>query len=445
MGLPRRDIDHIFEALRSGRVPERGLDAFAVGTDRARTEMGRLLDLASQGQGVFKFLRGGYGCGKTFAARLTIAEALANGYAASFVVVSDNDLHFHKFDELYRKVVGNLATAACPRGALGDILDRWVGRIEASLIEGGSDPDGPGFDAQVGERIRDQVQAATNGVAPADFTRVVQTIFGCKQQGKLADATGLISWLSGSRNVSGSAKQAAGIRGEIGSPEAMAYLQGVLAVVKAAGYHGLVLVIDEAETILRMRKDVRGKSLNGIRQIIDDAPNFSGVLWVFTGTPEFFDTRRGVGGLEPLDARIRFNAFGNFASPRQAQLELQPFNADRLREVALKLRALYPARDRGELESKVSDGFIDRLVAQVTSAFGGDVGVVPRQFLRKLVEVMDLVDQEPEFDPAVELGLDKRPVLMELTEAERRKAKGDPPYDAEPDDDGGYEPASVTW
>jgi hypothetical protein len=33
----------------------------------------------------------------------------------------------------------------------------------------------------------------------------------------------------------------------------MAYLQGVLEVVKAAGYKGLVIVIDEAETILRMR------------------------------------------------------------------------------------------------------------------------------------------------------------------------------------------------
>jgi hypothetical protein len=445
MSLSRRDIDHIFEALRSGRVPERGMDSFAVGTDRARTEMGRLLDLVDQGQGVFKFLRGGYGCGKTFSARLTVADALDKGFAASFVVVSDNDLHFHKFDELYRKVVGNLATAACPRGALGDILDRWVGRIEESLIQGGADPDGPGFDTQVSERIRDQVQAATNGVAPADFTRVVQTIFACKQQGKLADATALISWLSGSRNVSGSAKQAAGIRGEIGSPEAMAYLHGILAVVKAAGYKGMVLVIDEAETILRMRKDVRGKSLNGIRQIIDDAPNFSGLLWVFTGTPEFFDTRRGVGGLEPLEARIRFSTVGNFASPRQAQLELQPFNAERLREVALKLRALYPAQDRGQLESKAGDDFVDRLVAQVTSAFGGDVGVVPRQFLRKFVEVMDLVDQEPDFDPATELGLNRLPELKELTETERRKAKGEPPYDAEPGDDGGYEPAALTW
>jgi hypothetical protein len=36
-----RDIEHIFERLRSGVVPERGLEAFAVGIDRARCEIGR--------------------------------------------------------------------------------------------------------------------------------------------------------------------------------------------------------------------------------------------------------------------------------------------------------------------------------------------------------------------------------------------------------------------
>jgi P-loop Domain of unknown function (DUF2791) len=54
-----RDIEHIFERLRSGVVPERGLEAFAVGIDRSRDEIGRQLNLAGNNEGVFKVLHGG--------------------------------------------------------------------------------------------------------------------------------------------------------------------------------------------------------------------------------------------------------------------------------------------------------------------------------------------------------------------------------------------------
>ena len=74
MGLSKRDIEHVFDRLRSGVVPERGLDTFAVGIDRQRGELHRLLDMAKSGEGVFKFLRGGYGCGKTFMARLAVLD-----------------------------------------------------------------------------------------------------------------------------------------------------------------------------------------------------------------------------------------------------------------------------------------------------------------------------------------------------------------------------------
>ena len=69
-GLSGRDVAHIFEALRKGLVPERGIDAFAVGIERERDELLRQLDLARNGEGTIKFLRGGYGGGKTFMARL---------------------------------------------------------------------------------------------------------------------------------------------------------------------------------------------------------------------------------------------------------------------------------------------------------------------------------------------------------------------------------------
>ena len=377
-----REVAHIFESLRKGLVPERGIEAFAEGTERPRGELLRQLDLAKGGEGTIKFLRGGYGCGKTFMSRVAILDAQAQKFATTYVVVSENDLRFHKFEDVYRRVMTELSTASCSRGAFGDILDRWIGRVEERMIGAGADPDAPGFDDKVRARLDESLAALSGGQVPPDFVRVVQTIFDLKQRGDTSEAGALISWLCGSTNVSASAKKLAGIRGEIGSKDALDYLRGVLVIVREAGYAGLLIVIDEAETILRMRTDVRHKSLNGIRQIADAAGAYPGLVWLFTGTPDFYDSRQGVAGLAPLHERIQFMKQGKYVSVRQAQLALEPFDEARLRAVARRLRDIFPAKDRLRFETRLTDAFIDRLVAEVTAGFKRDVGVVPRQFLR---------------------------------------------------------------
>ena len=423
--LTAKDVEHVFESLRKGLVPERGIDTFAVGIEKQRGELHRQLELAGGGEGTIKFLRGGYGCGKTFMARLALLDAQERGFATSFVVVSDNDLKFHRFDDVYRKVMTELGTSSCPRGALSDILDRWIARVEDALIAAGEDEDAADFDEKVQQRLEADLASLTGGQAPQDFIRVIQTIFRLKQEGEVSEAGALISWLCGSGNVAAASKKVAGIKGDIGSRDALDYLRGVLEIVKAAGYKGLLIVIDEAETILRMRSDSRHKSLNGIRQIADAAGSYPGMLWLFTGTPEFFDTRHGVAGLTPLHDRIRFLKQGAFASLRQAQLELVPFDAERLRSVALRLRELYPSAMRSALEERVSLDFIDRLVAEVTKGFRGDVGVVPRQFLREFVTQLDLVEENDDYVPMELYGFDPTQISsVALTPEEQQRLGG---------------------
>jgi hypothetical protein len=137
-----------------------------------------------------------------------------------------------------------------------------------------------------------------------------------------------------------------------------------------------------------------------------------------------------VAGLAPLHDRIRFLKQGRFASLRQAQLELVPFDAQRLRSVAMRLRELFPTADRGRLDGKVSTEFIDRLVAQVTAGFKGDVGVVPRQFLREFVTQMDLVEEHDDYNPMSEYGF----TPAELSVEEQHALTGAPLVSL--DDDG---------
>jgi hypothetical protein len=215
--------------------------------------------------------------------------------------------------------------------------------------------------------------------------------------------------------------------------------------VKAAGYAGLVIVVDELETVLRARTDTRDKSLNGLRHIIDAAKDFPGLLWIFTGTPDFFDSRRGVAGLTPLHDRLKFEKQGRFVNVRQPQLELVPFDETRLRDVALKLREIYPSRERARIERLVTHELVERLVKDVTQGFGGDVGVVPRQFLRSYVSILDTIDQNEDYDPGADYQFQMDGKSLSPEEVRAQAGKRPIEYEPEPDDDAGYGETKLEW
>ncbi len=108
----------------------------------------------------------------------------------------------------------------------------------------------------------------------------------------------LLAWLGGQPHVAAAVKRAAGDQGRPRPLRRLGFLQGLLAVLRDAGHPGLLLVLDEVETLQRVRADVRDKALNALRQLIDevDAGRFPGLYLVITGTPAFFDGPRACSG-----------------------------------------------------------------------------------------------------------------------------------------------------
>jgi hypothetical protein len=187
---------------------------------------------------------------------------------------------------------------------------------------------------------------------------------------------------------------------------ALSFLQGLLAVLRDSGYSGLVLVLDEIETLQRVRGDVREKGLNALRQLIDevDAGRFPGLYLVVTGTPAFYDGPQGVRRLEPLAQRLHvdFSADARFDNLRAVQLRLPGFDHGRLVEVGRKIRDLYAldSRARDRVLDLADDAYVAELAYAVAGDLGGKVGIAPRLFLKKLVgDVLDRIDQHPDFDP----------------------------------------------
>lgn len=396
------DIDHIFQSLRTGIVPDRGLFMIAVGIEQQLNEIERHINFVKKGEGTFKFLRGGYGCGKTFLSKLSMQMALEQNLAVSMIVVSPNDTKFHEFDEVYSKIIGGLKTNESSGGTLAYCMDQWIGKIEQQLEDEGNDyEEDPEFDSLVERRFEIELSEIIKEEAGLEFISILRSYFKAKQEGDIQQANYILSWLSGSKNISSNIKKKAGIKGEISNKTALTYLKGILAIIRKAGYSGLLVVVDEMETILRMRRDVREKSLNGIRQIIDASVDNKGLMWIFTGTPEFFDTQKGVKGLQALFDRIKFIKMGEYASIKQAQLELLPFTTERLVKVAKLLRELYYQKKNSSsiVMQKVSDLFIERLSQKVNEGLKTNIGTVPRAFLREFVGILDLIEEYPDFEP----------------------------------------------
>jgi len=414
----------IIDALRRGTVPDRGLDVLAVGLDRFAPVLDDELDQIAVGRAGFKAIRGEYGSGKTFLARWLCERARSQGFATSEVQVSEGETPLHRLETVYRRAVERLATPDMQGGALRSVVEGWFYTLEEDVLASG----------EVDEEDEEALLAATNALAEQRLEEVTRQApsFGAVlrgyrhalSQGDASAAEGLLAWLGGQPHVAASVKRQAGIKGDLDHDGALGFLAGLLVLLRDAGRPGMVLVLDEVETLQRVRSDVRERSLNALRQLIDevDGGRFPGLYLVITGTPAFYDGPQGMQRLAPLAQRLHtdFTAQPRFDNPRAPQLRLQGFSREALEEIGRRVRDLYAEGSAApqRVHERVDDAYVRMLADAVTGELGGQVGIAPRVFLKKLVEaVLDRVDLHEDFDPRRDYPLTLTD--GELTEVER--------------------------
>ncbi|MEW2378839.1 BREX system ATP-binding protein BrxD [Micromonospora sp. NPDC047812] len=420
----------VIDALRRGAVPSAGLDLFAVGLDRFGTAVGEDLDTVAAGGSVFKAVRGEYGSGKTFFTRWIAERARRANLAAAEVQVSENETPLHRLETAYRRLTERLSTSTFPPSALRPVVDGWFYALEEDVLAAGevAPDDVDALDRAVAALL-DQRLAAVSRSAPA-FAAALRGYRRATLDGDPATADAVLAWLGGQPHVAAAARRVAGVKGDLDHFAALSFLQGLLAVLRDSGHPGLLLVLDEVETLQRVRSDARDKALNALRQLIDEVHSgrFPGLYLIITGTPAFYEGPQGVQRLAPLAQRLAvdFATDARFDNPRAVQIRLPGFTVDSLIELGGRVRDLYAhgsaAPDR--VRHLVDDGYLGDLARAVAGGLGGKVGVAPRLFLKKLVgEVLDRVDQFPEFDPRQHYA----PTLTttEMTDVERNASSAD--------------------
>lgn len=419
----------VIDALRRGTVPQAGLDLFAVGMERFERAVDEELDGVAAGRATFKAVRGEYGAGKTFFARWLAERAKRRGMAAAEVQISETETPLYKLETVYRRLVEQLSTAAYPPSALRETVDAWFYTLEEDVLAEGavSADDADALAASV-DALMERRLGEVARTTPA-FASVLRAYRKATLGGDTATAQSLLAWLGGQPNVAASARRAAGVRGDLDHFAAFGFLQGLLTILRDSGHPGLLFVLDETETLQRVRSDVRDKGLNALRQLADDidAGRFPGLYLLITGTPAFYDGPQGVSRLTPLAQRLAtdFGTDPRFDSPRAVQLRLAGFDLDKLGRLGAGIRDLYASgldeAARTRVTALVDDVYVGDLAIAITGELGGHVGIAPRLFLRKLVaDILDRVAEFDDFDPRKHYKLTVSPT--ELTDVERNAA-----------------------
>ncbi len=421
----RRDI---IDALRRGAVPGNGLDVLSVGLDRFTAATDDDLDRAAGGGSLFKAVRGEYGAGKTFFTRWLAERAKRRGFAAAEVQISETETPLHRMETVYRRLVERLSTEQFQPSALRPVLDGWIFALEEDVLASGdtTEDDAEALDSAVGALMEKRL-ADISRSTPA-FAAALRGYRGANAGGDQATADGLAAWLGGQPHVAASTRRFANVKGDLDHFGALSFLQGLLTVLRDSGYPGLLLVLDEVETLQRVRSDARDKALNALRQLVDEVHSgrFPGLYLVITGTPAFYDGQQGVQRLAPLAQRLAtdFGADPRFDNPRATQIRLPGFTMDALNTLGGKVAQLYAdAYSSHRITEVVDTEYVGRLASAVTGKLGGQVGVVPRIFLKKLVDVLDRVEQFPAFDPYRDFTLTLR--RDELTDVEQNAVSAD--------------------
>jgi len=424
MTISQQRRQDILDALRRGTVPQYGLDALAVGLQPFEKAFDEELQKVARGGAVFKAIRGEYGSGKTFASRWLREKAHRMGFACAEVQISETETPLHRLETVYRRLMERLTTPDTPSGAFRNIVESWFYTLEEDVLaQQDIDPDDVGALVEATDALMEKRLGEVVRSAPA-FALTLRAYRRAVVDGQDEIADGLLAWMAGQPNISASVKRFAKIKGDIDHFGALSFLQGVLTILKDSGHPGLLLVLDEVETLQRMRGDVRDKSLNALRQLMDevDSGRFPGLYLVITGTPAFYEGPMGVQRLAPLAQRLAvdFATDARFDNPRAVQIRLKGFDRGSLEEVGTKVRDLYAQNSdaRERVVALADDEYIADLASAVTGNLGGKVGIAPRIFLKKLVgEVLDRIDQFDEFSPREHYALtisDK-----ELTDVER--------------------------
>lgn len=384
----------------TGTPPESGVDAFTVGLDKLLQciEHEYFDGLLRFGLSSFKLVTGNYGAGKTHFLYSIRSLAFRHGYCASYVSLSPSECPFDKLEFVYKAVVAGLAAPGSSQIGIESVIRRWFADRY-----------------QQADRTID-LGKYLDSLPTTESSSFSNALRGALESLVADDTEGfgsVVQWLKG-EDVGKDVRRRFRISERIDRATAFRMLRSLAQWVHAIGYHGVVLLLDEAERGISIgsARDKR-RALDNLRQLVDECGNsrLPGVM-VFYAIPDEELLLGGSGGVyEALRQRLR----SNFSEPNPlgVQIDLERLDispAQFLGQLGERLSDIFEAAYGIKLPSEQRNNVLQSLAELAVSAFALDISY-RRLFVVAVLEGLQQLRQ----NPSMTFGLKDAEKLLRVT------------------------------
>lgn len=389
MDLDVQRARHIINALKNGVIPDCDLELLCVGRDREIQEFSRCFEVTSGGSGTVKFLNGEYGSGKSFLMNVIKQTAVKSNFIVSRIQV-DRGFRFNNLEHLYYHVMHNLAMNVTGRSVTSfeSIFDIWISKLQETADR-----------SRAAAEINQVIESLNR--YNMSFARAFLSYIKARVNKDRILSDTVASWLMGEKNIPASLKAKFDIIGSIDRLNSIYFLKAFIKLVTLLGYNGLVILVDELELIMSERADIRKVSYENLRNIIDIccSGELGSCMFVFAATNDFFENpEKGIKTYEALSQRLGDaidKSNSSLYDVRQPIIRLQKLNVEEFQELTDRVIEIY--KSLYDFEPGTSNESIRSWTFISCKKFGAKISELSiREYLTKLIEVLDIMEQHPE-------------------------------------------------
>ena len=371
----------IIEGLRKGIVPTEYVSFFTVGRQNWLKFVEEDLDFfITNGGGKVRFINGDYGDGKTHFMSIIQQLAHQKNFASSFVVLT-RDVPIHKFEVVYQEIVSQLRGNFEGMG-IRAAIKYWIeeqkiaeqdpATLSASLRE----IPGMGLDfanALIGLL---QIRSASFSDEASEDERFEEILY---------------QWFEGKKVAKKDLKKFH-VFELLNKTNSKHFLQSLIIFLKMTGHKGLILLLDELETVLAQAASIRNAAYENVRLLMDNSEHTQYLQLFFSLIPDVLLSEKGFKSYDALWSRVRTVGDFDDLNYRSTLVDLHktPLKRQELVDLGIFLRKIHEISYRWNAEHSVPDSLIVSMCEKQE-----EMGVLSeiRLFIKQMIRCLDITEQ----------------------------------------------------